>query len=125
VTWRKKEVTEEANRLGLWRPLALGVLLAHRVAGAAVPEAVLRRFQSDAAACSLARHFEKTLCDVPGSPPLGRPPYNIQLLGSCDRARLLLSLDFLRPRERSRSHPSAALARFPLLSGTPGPLTLG
>ena len=29
-----KEVIEEANQSGLWRSLALGVLLAHRVAGA-------------------------------------------------------------------------------------------
>jgi hypothetical protein len=38
----------EAKRLGLWRCVALGVLLAHRVLGAAVPEDVLKGFESDA-----------------------------------------------------------------------------
>jgi hypothetical protein len=98
-----KEVTHEAKRVGLWRTLALGVLLAHRVAGAEVPQAVLRRFESNATACSLVRHIEENLFDAPGKPPVGRIPYNIQLLGFHDRARLLLSLDFLRPNERDRA----------------------
>jgi hypothetical protein len=98
-----KEVTREAKRLGLWRTQALGVLLAHRVAGAAVPQAVLRCLESDATACNLARHIQETLFDAPGSPPMGRIPYNVQLLGFRDRVRLLLSLDFLRPNERDRA----------------------
>ncbi len=55
-----KEVTQEAKRVGLWRPLALGVLLAHRVVGAVVPPPILRRFESDATASGLAQHFEET-----------------------------------------------------------------
>jgi hypothetical protein len=101
LDWR--EVTEEAKRVGLWRTLVLGVLLAHRVAGATVPQAVLRRFESDATACSLARHIQENLFDAPGSAPMGRMPYNMHLLGFHDRVRLLLSLDVLRPNERDRA----------------------
>jgi hypothetical protein len=97
-----KEVTREAKRVGLWRTLALGVLLANRVAGAAVPQAVLRRFESDATAYNLARHIQENLFDAPGSPPMGRLPYYVQLLGFRDRVRLLLSPDVLRPNERDR-----------------------
>lgn len=98
-----KEVTREAKRVGLWRTLVLGILLAHGVTGAAVPQAVLRRFESDAAACSLAQHIQENLFDAPGIPPMGLMPYNIQLLGFHDRVRLLLSLDVLRPGERDRA----------------------
>ncbi len=41
-----KQVVLEAKRSGLKRTLALGVLLAHRVAGATLPPAVLLRFAS-------------------------------------------------------------------------------
>jgi len=101
IDW--KEVIREAKRSGLWRSLALGILLAHRVADAAVPEPALRRFESDAAACSMAQHFEEALFDAPGSPPIGRQPYNIQLLDFHDRLRVFLSLDFLRPNARDRA----------------------
>jgi len=98
-----KEAMREARASGLWRALALGVLLAHRVVGVAVPQDVLRRFESDKAACRLAQHIEEHLFDAPGSAPMGSVPYNIQLLGFRDRARLLLSFDFLRPNERDRA----------------------
>jgi len=102
-----KEVIREARKSGLWRALALGVLLAHRVAGAAVPQAILRRFERDSAACNLAKHVQETLFVEPGGIPEGTVPYNIQLLGFRDRTRLFLSLAFLRPNERD-------LAAFPL-----------
>jgi hypothetical protein len=98
-----KELTREARRSGLWRSLALGMLLAHRIADATVPEPALRSFQSDAAASSMAQHFEEVLFDAPGSPPIGREPYNIRLLDFHDRLRLFLSLDFLRPNARDRA----------------------
>jgi len=98
-----KHVTQEAKRLGLWRMLALGVLLAHRVAGTAVPQTVLPRFESDATASSLARHVEENLFAAPGSAPMGGVPYNVKLLGFPDRMRLLLSLDVLRPNKRDRA----------------------
>jgi hypothetical protein len=97
-----EEVTQEAKRVGLWRTLALGVLLAHQVAGATVPQTLLRRFESDAVAWSLARHTQETWFDAPGSAPPCRIPYRVQLLGFKDRVRLPLSLDFLRPNERDR-----------------------
>ena len=96
-------MAREAKRVGLWHTLVLGVLLAHQVAGAQVPQRVLRRFESDAAARRLARHIQESLFDAPGSPPMGWVPYHFQLLGIRDRAKLLLSLDFLRPRERDRA----------------------
>ncbi len=98
-----KEAIQEAKRVGLGRTLALGVLLAHRVVGTAVPEDVLGRFESDATACRLAQHVQESLFDAPGSPPLGRMPYNIQLLGFRDRMRFLLSLAVLRPNEHDRA----------------------
>jgi Uncharacterised nucleotidyltransferase len=97
-----KEVTREAKQLGLWRPLALGVLLAHRVLGVEVPPVVLSRFESDTTASDLAQHIQENLFDAPGSTPIGRLPYNIKLLGFRDRVRLLLSLELLRPSERDR-----------------------
>jgi len=98
-----KDVIRESKRSGLWRTLALGVLLAHGVVGVPVPRGVLRRLESDSAARKLARHFQENLFDSPGSPPAGRVPYNLQLLGFGDRAGLLLSLDLLRPSERDRA----------------------
>ena len=98
-----KAVLEEAKRSGLWRSLALGVLLAHNLAGAPVPLPILRRFKADRSARNLALHLEKHLFDAPGCTPESRVPYNVQLLGFRDRARWLLSLDFLRPNERDRA----------------------
>lgn len=94
------EVIREAKRSGLWRALALGVLLAKRIGGAAVPEAVLSRFESDPVASKIARQIELNLFEAPGSPPPGRVPYNIKLLSFRDRVLLVLSLDFLRPNEK-------------------------
>ncbi len=101
LDWKK--VTLEAKRSGLWRSLALGVLLAHQVCGAIVPQAVLRRFKADATACDLAEHIRKNLFDAPGSTPARRLPYGIQLLGFRDRVAWLLSTNFLRPNERDRA----------------------
>jgi hypothetical protein len=97
------QITRDARRAGLWRPLALGVLLAHRVTGVTIPEIVLRRFEADASARNMARHFQETLFDAPGSPPVGSRPYHVQLLGFRDRLRLFVSLEFLRPNERDRA----------------------
>jgi hypothetical protein len=93
----------EAERVGLWRCLALGVLLAHRVAGACVPADVLGVFEADSAAQRLAVFFEQYTLEDPGRVPEGRVPYHIQLLGFRDRASLALSLDFLRPNARDRA----------------------
>jgi hypothetical protein len=97
------EIGEEAKWLGLWRALALGVLLANRIAGAEVPQAVLRSFESDATALNLAKHIEENLFAAPGSTPVGRVPYNVQLLDFRDRVRLLCSPSFLQPNERDRA----------------------
>jgi hypothetical protein len=98
-----KAATEEAKQLGLWRTLAMGVLIAHRVAGAEVPEAFLAGFEADGTASRLARHFEDNLFDAPGTLPPGHIPYNFLLLGFRDRVRMLLSLNFLRPNKRDRA----------------------
>lgn len=97
------EVTLEAKRSGLWRALALGVLLANRVAGAAVPQPVLCRLESDATAYNLALHIQENMFHSPRSTPKSRVPYSIRLLGFHDRVRLLMSLDVLRPNERDRA----------------------
>jgi hypothetical protein len=97
------EVASEAKRVGLRRTLALGILLAHRVAGATVPQIVLQRFEADASARLLAKHIQENLFDAPGSTPPGPLPYSIQLLDFRDRVGLLLSSDLLRPNERDRA----------------------
>ncbi len=94
-----EQAIREARRSGLTRALALGVLLAHRVAGARVPDAVLQRFESDRAASGLAEQIDRNLFDAPGKPPEGRIPYGIRLLSPRDRLRMVFSLDFWRPNE--------------------------
>jgi hypothetical protein len=98
LDWNR--VSHEANKVGLRRTLALGVLLAHQVAGAPVPQPVLQRFEADTTAYNLAQHIQENLFDTPGSTPAGRMPYSIRLLDFRDRMRLLLSLILLRPNER-------------------------
>jgi len=94
---------QEARRVGLWRCLALGVLLARRVAGASVPSAVLRTFQRDRTAQRLAEFLGENVLVAPGSMPPGRIPYNIQILGFRDRVGVILSPGFLRPNEQDRA----------------------
>jgi hypothetical protein len=101
------EVVCEAKKLGLWRALALGILIAHRVAGAPVPQPALRDFEADAVVCKLTGHVQESLFIAPGSTPEGGMPYDILLLGLRDRARLIGSLDWLRPGHRD-------IAVFPL-----------
>jgi hypothetical protein len=90
----------EASRVGLRRVAALGLLLAHRVCGAQIPEPILREIQADTTACRLANHFDSSLLDEPGSTPEGRVPYNLLLLDLRDRISMLFSFSFLRPKER-------------------------
>jgi hypothetical protein len=96
----------EARSLGLGRALALGMLLAHQVAGAALPPGVLARFCADRVAQRLAAHFSHSLFRAPGVQPEGVVPYNIQLLDFRDRLRLLPSLALLRPNEHDRAFVS-------------------
>jgi hypothetical protein len=93
----------EAKRLGLWRCLALGVLLAHGVVGAQVPAKVLRSFENDRTARKLANFFQKHVLNEPGRVPEGRVPYDIQLLRFRERASVILSPAFLRPNARDRA----------------------
>ncbi|WP_433967061.1 nucleotidyltransferase domain-containing protein [Tunturiibacter gelidiferens] len=109
-----QEVLHEGKRLGLRRTLTLGVLLAHRVAGAAVPPAVLRRYESDTTARKLAQYIEESLFNAPGNRPAARLPYGIQLLGFRDRINFLLSLDFVRPNERDQAALALPKLLYPL-----------
>lgn len=97
------EVMLEAKRSGLRRCLAVGVLLAHRVAGAAIPEAVLRGFEADATASRLASYFAVSMFDAPGSTPKGWLPYGMQMLDLRDRVRMLWPLDWLGSNERDEA----------------------
>ncbi len=98
-----KLTMREGKRLGLWRSLSLGVLLAHLVCGAAVPAPILRRLERVSAARRLAQHFAENLFESPGVGPAGPVPYNLQLLDFPDRLRLFLSGDILRPNEKDRA----------------------
>jgi len=109
-----KHAKAEARRQGLGRSLALGVLLAHRVAGAPVLRSVLRSFQRDSTASALADHFAKNILDMPGAVPTGAVPYSIQLLGLRDRVRLFLSWNILRPNERDRATFRLPAPLYPL-----------
>jgi hypothetical protein len=93
----------EAKRLGLWHCLALGVLLAHSLAGAQVPPEALLSFERDRTARKLADFLQKHVLSEPGRVPDGRVPYEIQLLGFRERAGVMLSPTFLRPNERDRA----------------------
>ena len=112
LDWNRVE--REAKRSGLWKPLALGVLLASRIGSAPVPEPVLKRFASDRAVNNLAQHFDQSLFHDTFSAPGGRLPYHVQLLGASDRARLLLSIDFLRPNDRDLASVRLPKLLYPL-----------
>jgi hypothetical protein len=92
----------EAKRLGLWRCLALGVLLARGVVGAQVPAKVLRSFENDRTVRKLANFFQKHVLSEPGRVPEGRVPYDILLLRFRERASVIFSPTFLQPNARDR-----------------------
>jgi hypothetical protein len=93
----------EAKRAGLWRCLALGALLTWRAADAAVPQDVLRDFESSRAMSSLAAFLESHIMESPGAMPEGLVPYHVRILGFRDRLGMLLSPSILRPNERDRA----------------------
>jgi hypothetical protein len=94
------ETIRQSRRNGLWRSLTLGVLLAVRVCGATVPGSVMKRFNAESSLVNLARYLDENLFNAPGFPPTGIIPYNIHILDNRDRARLLFSLDYLKPNDR-------------------------
>jgi hypothetical protein len=104
----------EARRVGLFRCLALGVLLANRCAGAQVPPDVLRELSEDRRARTIAEFLDNHVAQEPGRMPDGLIPYNIRLLDFRDRARAVLSPGFLRPRERDRAFIKLPKALDPL-----------
>lgn len=101
LNWQDAAV--EARKVGLWRCLALGSLLAHQICGAYVPARILRLFESDARARKLADHFQKCMFDRETTLPSGAFPYSVQLLGARDQMRFFLSPDLLRPNARDRA----------------------
>jgi hypothetical protein len=96
-------VRREAKRVGLWRCLALGVLLAQSVAGANVPAEVQRGFEANQRMRNLAEFLGEHVLQEPGTMPGGWMPYNLQILGFRDRARVILSPAFLRPGAQDRA----------------------
>lgn len=105
---------QEAKRVGLWRCLALGVLLAQRTAGSDVPSDVLRRFEANRTVRMLAEALDKNLFARPRERPPGRIPYNIKILGFRDRLRLVLAPSFLRPNDLDRAVVKLPKALEPL-----------
>lgn len=96
-------VVAEAERTGLQRSLALGVILANRLADARVPEPVLNRLERDKSMRAMAEFFTEHLLSEPGRIPAGRVPYNIQLLGFRDRMKPLLIGEFMTPNAQDRA----------------------
>ena len=97
------EVLREGKKSGLSRTLALGVHLAHRVIGATVPDAILRRFRSDRSMSALAQHIEKALFGLSPRDPANRTGYKFRLMTFGDRVRYLCSLEPLRPDDKDRA----------------------
>jgi hypothetical protein len=104
----------EAKRTGLWRSVALGVLLAWRIAGANVPSDVLQRFDRSRAIRELARFLDENLLEGSGEMLGGWIPYNIRILGFRDRARAVLTPAFLQPNARDRAFVNLPKALDPL-----------
>jgi hypothetical protein len=100
LDWNR--IFEEARRQRLRRSLALGVLLAERMIGVAVPLEVLHRVEEYKTAARLADHFANNLLETPGQPPPGRIPYGIHLLDFPDRLQLFLSVSFLKASDRDK-----------------------
>lgn len=96
-------VAADARAWGLWRPLALGVLLAHRLVGFPRDCPLLPLMQQDRTVQRLVQHFERHLLTMPGVGPAGRLPYNFLLLDLRDRVRLLFSAGLFRPNELDRA----------------------
>ena len=96
-------VLKEAKRTRLLRPLALGVMLAKRIAGLEVPENVSAELEGVGSMRILADHFSEHLIEAPGQIPSGRMPYGIQILDNWDLAHAVLSIDFLKPNDNDRA----------------------
>lgn len=96
-------VLKEAKRTRLLRPLALGVMLAKRIADSEVPESVSTQLQAVGSMKILADHFSEHLIEAPGQIPSGRVPYGIQILDKRDLVRAVVSKDFLKPNDNDRA----------------------
>lgn len=93
----------EARSLGLWKAVALGILLAQRIADAPAHCPLQASIRQSETVLKLANHFEKNLIANPGRGPHGRIPYNLRLLDFRDQMRLLVSARFLTPNARDRA----------------------
>ena len=96
-------VESQARVLGLWKPLALGVLLAHRLVGCPLDRPLLVSLQQDRTVLRLVQHFEKHVLTMPGVGPAGRLPYNFLLLDIRDRMRVLFTPSIFKPNELDRA----------------------
>ena len=96
-------VESQARELGLWKPLALGVLLAHRLVACPLDRAVLISMQRERTILRLVEHFEKHVLTMPGVGPAGRLPYNFLLLDLRDRMRVLFSPSIFKPNDLDRA----------------------
>jgi hypothetical protein len=120
------EVSQEAKRLGLRRTLALGVLLAHQVAGR-------RSSSSRARALRVGCYRTQAGATFPGNrgrcarqPAQGPPALHVPVAG-VPRSRSVAAVVrfFAAERGRSRSPPPAAVTGCSLLFGAPSPHALG
>jgi hypothetical protein len=100
LDWAK--VQRDAATLGLRKSVALGLLLAHRVADVAIPPQVVREFDSFPSVKRLADSFEYGIFYTPGQVPQGIIPYHIRLLDRRDLLRLVFSMHVLKPTQRDQ-----------------------
>ncbi len=100
LDWAK--VQRESATVGLRKAVALGLLLAHRVAGVAIPFQIVRDFDSFPSVKRLADSLECSIFDTPGQVPQGLIPYHIRLLDRQDLLRLVFSIRILKPTDRDQ-----------------------
>lgn len=100
LDWAK--VQREATTMGLHKAVALGLLLAHRAAGVAIPLQMVRDFDCFPSVKRLADALERSIFDTPGQVPQGHIPYHIRLLDRQDLLRFVFSMHILKPTDRDQ-----------------------
>ena len=100
LDWAK--VQRDADKVGLCKAVALGLLLAHRVAGVDIPLQVVRDLDSFPSVKCLADYLEYGIFYTPGQVPQGLIPYHIRLLDRQDLLRLAFSMHVLKPTQRDQ-----------------------
>ena len=117
IDWTR--LKNRASMLGGWRMLCLGVLLAHDLLGAKVPQDVLQAMQAEPKSASLAAEVRSRLFAGGSVMAVERPAFYIQLRERAQdrlRCRLYLAYRMLTPRAQAWTrrllHSGRSVRRF-------------